>query len=137
MVPLSSPLHVATHTAFAECVIAALEADLAHLPFVTGGCGSGRTTVLRHLQRHYGDGACQYIDVERSATTPERFLRAVVLDSPFAAPGATQPSSLATRSTDADLAATARPVTGARRRSSRGAELRTFETRLRRAVQNC
>jgi hypothetical protein len=53
---------------------------------VTGGCGSGRTTALRHRNAITGTAPAS-IDVERSATTSERFLRAVVLGSPFAAPG--------------------------------------------------
>ena len=42
-----------------------------------GGCGSGRTTLLQQLRERLGRTAAQYIDVERTATTPERFLRAV------------------------------------------------------------
>jgi hypothetical protein len=38
---------------------------------------------LQRLRDRVGRGAAQYIDVERSATTPERFLHAVVTSSPF------------------------------------------------------
>jgi hypothetical protein len=62
-----------------------LEAEPRRVPFVLGGCGSGRTTTLRHVQAHYGGASCQYIDIERTATTPERFFRAVISHSPFAA----------------------------------------------------
>jgi hypothetical protein len=48
-----------------------------------GGCGSGRTTVLHQLRDRIGRTATQYVDVERSATTPERFLRAIAASSPF------------------------------------------------------
>jgi hypothetical protein len=50
-----------------------------------GGCGSGRTTLLHQLRDRIGRTAAQYVDVERSATTPERFLRAVTSTSPFPA----------------------------------------------------
>ena len=50
---------------------------------VLGGCGSGRTWLLQRLQERAGRGAAQYIDVERCATTPERFLQAVTEASPF------------------------------------------------------
>ena len=50
-----------------------------------GGCGSGRTTLLNQLRERVGRTAAQYVDVERSATTPERFLRAVTSTSPFPA----------------------------------------------------
>jgi hypothetical protein len=39
--------------------------------------------MLQRLRDRIGRGAAQYIDVERSATTPERFLQAVVSSSPF------------------------------------------------------
>ena len=41
---------------------------------LVGGCGSGRTTLLHQLRERLGRTAAQYIDVERTATTPERFL---------------------------------------------------------------
>ena len=44
---------------------------------LVGGCGSGRTTLLQQLRERTGRTAAQLIDVERTATTPERFLRAV------------------------------------------------------------
>ena len=47
------------------------------------GCGSGRTSLLQRLRDRVGRGAAQYVDVERCATTPERFLGAVVSSSPF------------------------------------------------------
>ena len=55
---------------------------------VLGGCGTGRTWLLRRLQERGGRGTpaattAQYIDVERCATTPERFLQAVTSASPF------------------------------------------------------
>jgi hypothetical protein len=55
----------------------------ARIPVVLGGCGSGRTSLLLRLRDLVGRNAAQYVDVERVATTPERFLRAVHDSSPF------------------------------------------------------
>ena len=66
-------------------VLAALEGstDGTRIPVLLGGCGTGRTAVLLRLRDLLGDSACQYIDVERIATTPERFLAAVRAASTF------------------------------------------------------
>jgi hypothetical protein len=64
-------------------VLAALDASPSRIPVLLGGCGSGRTVLLQQLRDRIGRTAAQYIDVERTATTPERFLRAVVGQSPF------------------------------------------------------
>jgi hypothetical protein len=58
-------------------------AALAVIPVLTGACGSGRTERLRRLQHDLGARACQYIDLERVSTTPERCLRAIIERSPF------------------------------------------------------
>ena len=55
------------------------------IPVVLGGCGSGRTSLLLRLRDLIGRNQAQYIDTERIATTPERFLRAVRTASPFPA----------------------------------------------------
>jgi hypothetical protein len=65
-------------------VMAALDASSSRIPVLLGGCGSGRTTLLQQLRDRVGRTATQYIDVDRTATTPERFLRAVTNASPFA-----------------------------------------------------
>jgi hypothetical protein len=65
-------------------VVAALDATPARIPVLLGGCGSGRTTVLHQLRDRIGRTTSQYVDVERTATTPERFLKAVTANSPFA-----------------------------------------------------
>ena len=70
-------------TTLARRVTAALDASPSRIPVLVGGCGSGRTTVLRQLRERLGRTAVQHIDVERTATTPERFLRAVTAVSPF------------------------------------------------------
>src|SRR5262245_35820182 len=64
-------------------VTAALDASPSRIPVLLGGCGSGRTTVLQQLRERLGRGAAQYIDIDRTATTPERFLRALTAVSPF------------------------------------------------------
>jgi len=53
------------------------------IPVVLGGCGSGRTSLLLRLRDLIGRNQAQYIDVERVATTPERFLQALRDTSPF------------------------------------------------------
>lgn len=67
-------------------ITAALDAAPSRIPVLLGGCGSGRTTVLQQLRERIGRSQSQYIDVERTATTPERFLRAVASASPFQVP---------------------------------------------------
>src|SRR5581483_1076 len=64
-------------------VLAALDASPSRIPVLLGGCGSGRTTLLHQLRDRLGRTSAQQIDVERTATTPERFLRAIVASSPF------------------------------------------------------
>jgi hypothetical protein len=53
------------------------------IPVLLGGCGSGRTSLLLRLRDLIGRSQSQYIDVERIATTPERFLQAIRGASPF------------------------------------------------------
>lgn len=74
-------------------VLAALDASPSRVPVLLGGCGTGRTSILLRLRDLIGRTQCQFVDIERIATTPERFLRAIVDASPFpAAPQAAQPS---------------------------------------------
>ncbi len=68
---------------FERRVQGALDAAPSRIPVVPGGCGTGRTWMLQRLRERLGRGAAQYIDVERCATTPERFLQAVTSSSPF------------------------------------------------------
>ncbi|MFB3852326.1 MAG: hypothetical protein ACE148_00735 [Vicinamibacterales bacterium] len=44
------------------------------IPVLVGACGCGRTTLLRRLAERR-QGPAVYLDVERAATTPERFLQ--------------------------------------------------------------
>jgi hypothetical protein len=64
-------------------IVAALDAAPSRIPILLGGCGSGRTTLLQLIRERIGRTAAQHIDVERTSTTPERFLRAVISTSPF------------------------------------------------------
>jgi hypothetical protein len=59
----------------------------ARIPVVLGGCGTGRTSLLLRVRDLMGRNACQFIDVERIATTPERMFQAIRDASPFAFPG--------------------------------------------------
>jgi hypothetical protein len=76
-------------------LISALSATPPRIPVLVGGCGSGRTSLLLRLHEHLGREACQYVDVERLATTPERFYERLLDESPFV------PSSRADRPTSA------------------------------------
>jgi hypothetical protein len=53
------------------------------IPVLLGGCGTGRTSLLLRLRDLVGRSATQYVDIERIATTPERFLGALRDSSPF------------------------------------------------------
>ena len=53
------------------------------IPVVLGGCGTGRTSLLLRLRDLLGRNAAHYVDVERIATTPERFLSSLRESSPF------------------------------------------------------
>jgi hypothetical protein len=74
---------IGAQAGFERRVFGALEASPSRIPVVLGGCGTGRTWMLQRLRERLGRGAAQYIDVERCATTPERFLQAVIASSPF------------------------------------------------------
>jgi hypothetical protein len=70
-------------SSFERRVFSTLDAAPSRIPVILGGSGAGRTWVMRRLLDRIGRTDAQYIDVERSATTPERFLDAVVGSSPF------------------------------------------------------
>jgi hypothetical protein len=72
-------------TTLARRLAAALDATPSRIPVLLGGCGSGRSVVMQQLRERLGRTSTQYVDVDRTATTPERFLRAVTAASPFAA----------------------------------------------------
>ena len=77
-------MNLAPPTEVCERLEARLAGDPPEIPVLVGLCGSGRTTVLRRMQERLGHERCQYVDVERSATTPERFVQALRTRSPFA-----------------------------------------------------
>jgi len=109
---------------------AAIDASPSRIPVLVGGCGSGRTTLLHQLRDRLGRTAAQYIDVERTATTPERFLRAVTASSPF--PGAEPSPAGARAALDATLAFFDRARAGSGAPATflldEFLELRTFES---------
>ncbi|MGH9142587.1 MAG: hypothetical protein ACRD2I_15760 [Vicinamibacterales bacterium] len=130
-------------TTLARRITAALDASPSRIPVLVGGCGSGRTTVLRQLRERIGRTAVQYIDVERSATTPERFRGAVTAVSPFpVSDPAAQPAG-ARAAFDATLAFFSRARTAASEPATflldEFLELRTFESfpGLRRVLHDC
>ena len=79
---------MAPHAGLERRVTASLEATPSRVPVILGGCGTGRTTLLHALADRIGRTSCQHIDVERAASTPERFHDAVIAASPFVDPGA-------------------------------------------------
>ncbi len=70
-------------SALTRRLAAVLDASPSRIPVLVGGCGSGRTTLLQQLRDRLGRSSVQHIDVERTATTPERFLRVITGASPF------------------------------------------------------
>jgi hypothetical protein len=112
-------------------VQAVVDAAPSRIPVLLGGCGSGRSSLLRDLQARLGPDNCQYIDLERAASTPERFHRALCLHSPFVASDV----PLATPTPLAAFEATLAFLTGAHATDGRPAtflidevlEFRTFE----------
>src|SRR5262249_67711 len=67
----------------ARRVVAALDATPSRIPVLVGGWGTGGTTLLQQLGDRGARGPVQSIDVERTATTPERFHRAIAAASQF------------------------------------------------------
>jgi hypothetical protein len=119
------------HAGLERRVIAAIEAVPPRIPVILGGCGSGRTTALHGLVDRLGRDQCHYIDVERSASTPERFLHAVTSSSPFQAAVATDPVKSAREAFDQVLAYFARVRVHDRPATillDEVLELRTFES---------
>lgn len=128
----------------ARRVATALDASPSRIPVLVGGCGSGRTTVLRQLRERIGRTAVQFIDVERTATTPERFWRAVTAVSPFPVSDQSAQGAAGARAAfDATLAFLSRARTSASEPATflldEFLELRTFESfpGLRRVLHDC
>jgi hypothetical protein len=68
---------------FDQRIKATLTQDVGRIPVVVGPCGAGCTSLLHRLRADCGPLESQYVNVERTATTPERFLAALTADSPF------------------------------------------------------
>jgi hypothetical protein len=109
---------------------AALDATPSRIPVLVGGCGTGRSTVLQQLRDRALRGTTQYIDVERTASTPERFLSAIAAASPFPFTDTAAPGARA--AFDAALAFLARARTSSGEPATflldEALELRTFES---------
>jgi hypothetical protein len=120
-------------TTLARRVTSALDASPSRIPVLLGGCGSGRTTLLRQLRERTGRTAVHHVDVERTATTPERFLRSVTAMSPFPVSDASSSGAASARDAfDTTLAFFARARTSASEPATflldEFLELRTFES---------
>jgi hypothetical protein len=74
-------------------IVAGIDASPSRIPVVLGDFRTGRTQLLYRLRDRIGRTQCQHIDLERSATTPERFYGAIVADSPFKVPPRAEPAS--------------------------------------------
>ncbi len=117
-------------TTLTRRVLAALDATPSRIPVLLGGCGSGRSVVMQQLRERIGRTSAHYVDVDRTASTPERFLRAVTAASPFAV------GDVAATGTRASFDATLAFLTRARAGGGEPAtflldeflELRTFES---------
>jgi len=64
-------------------IISATHAMPSRISILIGGCGSGKTNLLLRVSQLSGSTTSQYIDVERSASTPESFWLAVQKQSPY------------------------------------------------------
>lgn len=62
---------------------AAIDGSPSRIPVLLGGCGAGRTTLLLRLRELMGHSSAQYVDLEATATTPERCAAAIKQASPF------------------------------------------------------
>src|SRR6188472_1144008 len=93
----------AARPALERRIIAAVEATPSRIPVVLGDFRTGRTQLFCRLRERLGRMQCQQIDVERAATTPERFFSAIVADSPFRLASRPEPAT-AREAFDATLA---------------------------------
>ena len=128
---------MAPHAGLERRVLAALDATPPRIPVVIGGCGTGRTTLLHALADRMGRAQCQYVDIERAASTPERFHHAVTTASPFTVNGqnaaaALEPAHSARAAFDRTLSLITRARAGAESPATflldEILELRTFES---------
>src|SRR5919198_3054399 len=117
-------------TSLARRVTATLDASPPRVPVLLGGCGSGRSTVLQQLRERTGRTLAHYIDIERTATTPERFYRAAIERSPFPAADASASGARAAFDATLDYFSNSRSSAGepAMFLLDEFLELRTFES---------
>jgi hypothetical protein len=83
----------ASRPALERRILSAVDSTPSRIPVVLGDYRTGRTQLLYRLRERLGRTQCQHIDVERCATTPERFLGAITTDSPFRVPLRAEPAS--------------------------------------------
>ena len=122
----------ASRPALERRIHAALDASPSRIPVVLGDFRTGRTQLLYRVRERLGRTQCQYIDLERAATTPERFYQAVTKASPFRVPPRAEPAS-AREAFDATLAFLDQSRTGGGNEPAtflldEVLELRTFES---------
>ena len=122
----------ASRPALERRILAAIEASPSRIPVVLGDFRTGRTQLLYRLRERLGRTLCQYVDLERAATTPERFYQAVTAASPFRVAPRPEPST-ARDAFDAMLAFLDQSRTGGGREPAtflldEVLELRTFES---------
>src|SRR5688572_1588881 len=83
----------ASRPALERRILAAIDASPSRIPVVLGDFRTGRTQLLCRIRERLGRTQCQQIDLERAATTPERFYQAVTHASPFRVPPRPEPTS--------------------------------------------
>ena len=83
----------ASRPALERRILAAIDASPSRIPVVLGDFRTGRTQLLCRIRERLGRTQCQQIDLERAATTPERFYQAITATSPFRVPPRTEPAS--------------------------------------------
>jgi hypothetical protein len=97
------PTMTASRPGLERRILAAVDATPSRIPVLLGDFRTGRTQLLYRLRDRLGRAECQHIDLERSATTPERFHQAITKASPFRVAGRGEPAS-AREAYDATLA---------------------------------
>ena len=100
--PVHEPL-TASRPALERRILAAVDAAPSRIPVILGDFRTGRTQLLYRMRERLGRMQCQLIDLERAATTPERFYQAITKASPFRVPPRPEPAS-AREAFDATLA---------------------------------
>jgi hypothetical protein len=83
----------ASRPALERRILAAIDATPSRIPVVLGDFGTGRTQLLYRIRERLGRTQCQHIDLERAATTPERFYQAITAASPFRVASRPEPAS--------------------------------------------